>query len=169
MEWMRLTPWLIDIIQSLSRDIISVQLHLCLNHLCFSLVPYSRKAKNTMLKKMIASMIQKWQETIIHTLYLVFRDINSSCSFRDSQIMPAVRWMNIDDKLDISQRLLVIPVLVWRHPQVHPKFSPVVWCVSELITITPWYSCTHHLRSQLLQRLAGIPFLGLILSQNWHF
>ena len=56
---MTLTPCVIDIIRLLGQVIVSVYLRLCLNQSPFSLVPFCSKAKNTMSKKMIASMIQK--------------------------------------------------------------------------------------------------------------
>jgi len=56
---MTLTPCLSDIVGRFSQVIVFMYLRSCLNHLSFSLVPYCSKAINKMLKKMVASMIQK--------------------------------------------------------------------------------------------------------------
>jgi len=45
--------------------------------------------------------------------------------------------MNIHKNPSISQSLFVIPTLVRRHSQVHPKFSPALQRAPKLITITP--------------------------------
>jgi len=52
--------------------------------------------------------------------------------------MHADFWINIHNNPGISQSLLVIPTLVWRHTQVHPKISLVLRRVPKLITHTPF-------------------------------
>jgi len=48
----------------------------------------------------------------------------------------AVLRMNIHTNPGISQSLFVIPMLIWRHSQVHQKFSLALQRASKLITIT---------------------------------
>jgi hypothetical protein len=112
-------------------------MHLCLNHLPSSLVPYFTKVKNTMLKKMIASMIQKWYYTIIHSSYFLLREIDCSWTSRESHITPAVLWMNMHKNPESSESLLVISALVCRHSQVLPKVSPARRRIFNLVRITP--------------------------------
>jgi len=45
--------------------------------------------------------------------------------------------MNIHKNPGIPRGLFVIPGLVWRHSQVHPKLSLELRCAPNLITITP--------------------------------
>jgi len=45
--------------------------------------------------------------------------------------------MTIYQNPDISQSLFVIPALVRRHSQMHPKFSPALRRAPKLVTITP--------------------------------
>jgi len=86
---------------------------------------------------MVAGMTQNSYWTIIHASYSQFREIDFSCTPRESQMMPAVLWMRIYTNPGISQSLLVISALVRRHFQVHPKFPPALELVPKLITITP--------------------------------
>ena len=51
-------------------------------------------------------------------------------------MMPAVLRMNIYTNQGTSQSLFVIPALVRRHFQVHPKFSLALRCGPTLVTIT---------------------------------
>jgi len=154
---------------SLSRVTVSVYLCLYLNHSPFSFLPYCSEAKNTFLKKMMASMIQKWKWTIIHASYWVLREIDCTCTFGESQITPAIlptylhgteaslrvclwfpRWLG--DTPRCAQPSL-------QHSDVFPNWSKSL----------PWNSCSSHQRSQLLPRPAGMPSKGLILSWNWRF
>jgi len=82
-------------------------------------------------------MIQKWQWAIIHALYSLLREVDWSYTSKDSQITPAVLWMNINKNPGISQSLFVIPALVRWYSQVHPKFSLALRHAPKLITITP--------------------------------
>jgi len=61
----------------------------------------------------------------------------AECTSKESQITPAVLWMNIHKNPGISQSLFVIPSLIRQSFHVHPKFSPAFWRASKLITITP--------------------------------
>jgi len=84
----------------------------------------------------MASMIQKWWWTIFHESYLLLREVDCTCTSEESQITSAVLWMNIHNNPGISQSLFVIPALVRRHSQVHPKFSPALRRAPKLIRIT---------------------------------
>ena len=93
-------------------------------------------------------MIQNWKWTIIHASYSLLRGIDCSWTTRESQITLAVLRMIIHKNPVITQSLFGIPVLVWWHSQVHPKFSLKLWRVPKLITITPMV---------LLYQLSEIP------------
>jgi len=67
----------------------------------------------------------------------MLREVDSSCTSEESQIMPAVLQMNIHKNPAISQSLSVTPALVRWDSQMHPKFSLVLQRASKLITITP--------------------------------
>jgi len=103
---------------------------------------------NSMLKMMIASMIHKWEWTIIRALYLPLREIACSCTSEQSQIRPAVVWMKIRKNPGICQSLFVIPALDQQRSQVHQKSSPVLCHVPKLFKITPMV---------LLYHSSGIP------------
>jgi len=65
------------------------------------------------------------------------REIDCSSSSGESQITPAVLWMNIHKNPPNFQSMLVISMMPWRHSQVHPKFSLALQHVPKCITITP--------------------------------
>jgi len=74
---------------------------------------------------------------MIHASHSPLREIHCSCTSRESQITLAVRQMNIHKNPGIAWTGFVILLLVRRHSQVHPKFSPALRWVPKLITITP--------------------------------
>jgi hypothetical protein len=74
---------------------------------------------------------------MIHALYTGLREIDCTLTSGESQLTRTVLQMNICTKRCISHCLFVISVLVHRHFQVHPKFSPALRRIPKLITITP--------------------------------
>jgi len=86
-----------------------------------SLVPEYSEVKNTMFKKMIASMIQKWWWTIIPASYSPLREIDAIGTCRQSQITSRPLNTYCDDLRHLPQFVgdfCVSLVTRWAAPKV---------------------------------------------------
>jgi len=84
--------------------------------------PWNSKAKHITLKKMIVSMIQTWQWTIIQGSYWLLGEINWSCTFQEFQIKSPFLQLSLHKIPHFSYSVFVISALVQGHSQVNPMF-----------------------------------------------